>query len=194
MTEKIKKLNLGCGLDIRESNSNVHWINQDILSGKDVDVVHNLDKFPYPFKDNEFSEIYCSHVLEHVSDLIKTLSELKRISKNGAKIVIRVPHFSCGVSYRDPTHKRLFSYFTFDYFTPDCFYGLPQFKIVNRKLNFTRLAFTSLNKIFNPLININPAIYERFFCWILPTAEVLCTLEVSKSSSKLGIKSSRKIK
>jgi SAM-dependent methyltransferase len=179
--KKTKKLNLGCGLDVKKSTEKVNWINQDILSGPGIQVVHDLDKFPYPFKDNEFSEIYTSHVLEHVSDLIKTMSELKRICKHKAKIIIRVPHFSCGVSYRDPTHKRLFSYFTFDYFTPDCFYGLPQFKIIHRKLNFTRLAFTSLNKLFNPLININPAIYERFLCWTLPTAEVLCTLEVDKS-------------
>jgi len=179
--EKKKKLNLGCGLDIKESTDKIEWVNQDILSGKGIDIVHNLNKFPYPFKDNEFDEVYTSHVLEHVADLIKTLSELKRICKDKAKILIRVPHFSCGVSYRDPTHKRLFSYFTFDYFTDDCFYGLPKFKILHRKLNFTRLAFTKLNYLFNPIINITPAIYERFFCWILPTAEVLCTLQVEKS-------------
>ena len=139
-----------------------------------------MNKFPYPFKENTFEEVYVSHVLEHVDDLIRTMKELKRICKPGAKIIIRVPHFSCGVSYRDPTHKRLFSYFTFDYFTDECFYGLPKFKIIERKLNFTRLAFTSLNIFFNPLINLSPSIYERFFCWMLPCAEVLAKLEIVK--------------
>ncbi len=171
----MKKLNLGAGLDIKNG-----YINADIVKLRGIDVVHDFNKLPYPFKDNEFDEIYTSHVLEHLDDLIKIMGELKRICKNKARIVIRVPHFSCGVSYRDPTHKRLFSYFTFDYFTDECFYGLPKFKIVGRKLNFTRWAFPFLNKIFNPIININPAIYERFLCWILPCSEVLFELEVKK--------------
>ena|SRR3989344_3100222 len=185
---KQRALNLGCGLDIKSSTDKIEWVNLDVLKGQGINVVHNLDKFPYPFKDNEFSLIYTSHVLEHVSDLVKVMAELKRICKDKAKIIIRVPHFSCGVSYRDPTHKRLFSYFTFDYFTDDCFYGLPKFKILERKLNFTRLAFQFLNKIFNPIININQAIYERFLCWVLPTAEVLCTLEVEKTVNKNNLK------
>ena len=50
----------------------------------------------------------------------------------------------------------------------------------NRKLNFTRQAFTFLNYIFNPIINLSPLLYERFFCWILPCAEVIAELEVKK--------------
>ena len=171
----MKRLNLGSGNDIKKG-----YINLDVVKLKGVDFVHNLNKFPYPFKNNEFDEVYTSHVLEHLDDLNRVMRELKRICKKGARIIIRVPHFSCGVSYRDPTHKRLFSYFTFNYFTDECFYDLPKFKILNRRLNFTRLAFTSLNKIFNPIININPEIYERFFCWILPCAECLFELEVIK--------------
>ncbi len=171
----MKKLNMGCGLDIKKD-----YINLDSIGLKGVDIVHDLNKFSYPFKDNEFDEVYTSHVLEHLEDLTKVMKELKRICKKGAKIIIRVPHFSCGVSYRDPTHKRLFSYFTFNYFTDKCFYNLPKFKIINRKLNFTRWTFPFLNKVFNPIININPEIYERFFCWILPCSEVLFKLEVMK--------------
>ncbi len=171
----MRKLNLGCGKDIRKG-----YINLDIVKMKGVDVVHNLNKFPYPFKSNEFDEVYTSHVLEHLDNFIQVMEELKRICKPGARIIIRVPHFSCGVSYRDPTHQRLFSYFTFDYFTEDCFYDLPKFRIIKRRLNFTRGAFPSLNYLFNPVININPALYERFFCWIFPCAECLCMLEVIK--------------
>lgn len=171
----MRKLNFGCGTDIKEG-----YVNVDIVKLPGVDIAYNFNEFPYPFKDNWFDKIYTSHVLEHLDDLPKVMKELKRISKKGAKIVIRVPHFSCGVSYRDPTHKRLFSYFTFDYFTEECFYGLPKFKIIRRKLNFTRWAFPFLNKVFNPIININPAIYERFFCWILPCSECLFQLEVIK--------------
>ena len=173
-------LNLGAGLDIRKSNNNEKWVNLDNASISGIDINHDLDRFPYLFKDNEFDYMYCSHVLEHVADLEKTLKEISRISKKNAIIEIRVPHFSCGVSYSDPTHKRLFSYFTFDYFTDECFYTKIKFKILFRKLNFTRQNFTFLNYIFNPFINLSPLIYERFFCWIFPAAEVIIKIQPKK--------------
>ncbi|MBX4212391.1 class I SAM-dependent methyltransferase [Candidatus Pacearchaeota archaeon] len=172
---KSQKLNMGCGLDIRKG-----YVNLDSVKLKGVDVIHDLNRFPYPFKDSTFDEVYTSHVLEHVDDLIRVMKELKRICKNGAKIIVRVPHFSCGVSYRDPTHRRLFSYFTFDYFTDYSFYGLPHFKINRKSLNFTRWSFTFLNYLFNPIINLNQGIYERFFCWMIPCSEALFELEVIK--------------
>jgi len=173
-----KKLHIGCGRDIKKG-----YVNLDFLNQPGVDVVHDMNKLPWPFKDNTFDEVYGEHILEHV-DLISTMKEIHRICKKGALIKVRGPHFSCGVSYRDPTHKTLFSYFIFDYFSNEKDYykrterGL--FKIKKRRLNFTRFAFTPLNKIFNPLINLNPSIYERFFCWILPCSEVLFELEVLK--------------
>ena len=172
----MKKLNLGCGTDIREG-----YINLDFDKRPGVDIVCDIEKFPWPFEDNEFDCIYASHLLEHVEDIVKTMSEIKRISKDGAIITIRVPHFSCGVSYRDPTHKRFFSYHTFDYFTKECFYThMPIFEIFKRRLNFTRFSFIGLNHIFNPIINVNPTIYERFFCWVLPCSEALFKLKVVK--------------
>lgn len=172
----MNKLNLGCGKDIKEG-----YINLDCVKLPGVDMIHDINKFPWPLKDNTFDEVYCSHVLEHFEDFIKVMKEIKRVCKKDARIVIRVPHFSCGVSYRDPTHKRLFSYCTFDYFTENCFYkDMPQFDIIDRKLNFTRENFTFLNYFFNPIINLNPIIYERLFCWILPCSEALFKLGVKK--------------
>ena len=171
---------IGAGVDYYKPQKQEKVTYLDNVKLPHINVVHDLDRFPYPFKDNTFDKIICIHVLEHVNDLGRTLKELKRISKPGAIIKIAGPHFSCGVSYRDPTHRRFFSYFTFDYFTKDCFYAPVIFNIKSRRLNFTRQAFTSLNYIFNPIINISPLIYERFFCWMLPCAEVLCDLEVIK--------------
>jgi ubiquinone/menaquinone biosynthesis C-methylase UbiE len=41
----------------------------------------NLEKLP--FEDNEFDFVYCSHVLEHVTDPDKACSELMRVGKRG---------------------------------------------------------------------------------------------------------------
>jgi len=168
-------INIGAGEDIKDD-----CINVDSVELPGINVIHDLNVFPWPFEDNSFDKAYCSHVLEHVNDLTATMFEIKRICRPGASVLIRVPHFSCGVSYRDPTHKRLFSYFTWDYFTDECFYGLPKFKIISRKLNFTRQTATFLNYIINPIINISPALYERMWCWIFPCAEVIVELEVTK--------------
>ncbi|AJF62701.1 MAG: Methyltransferase type 11 [archaeon GW2011_AR20] len=175
----MKILDLGCGNKKYKSKDNV-VVGVDNVKLKNVDIAHDLNKFPYPFKKNEFDLIYTSHALEHLDNLDDVFQELIRITKPGGRILIRVPHFSCGVSYRDPTHKRLFSYFTFDYFTDECFYTKSKFKIIIRRLNFTRQNFTFLNYIFNPIINLSPLLYERFFCWILPCAEVIAELEVRK--------------
>jgi len=45
-----------------------------------------------PFKDNYFDYILARHVLEHVDDINKALSEIKRVTKSGAVIMIAVPH------------------------------------------------------------------------------------------------------
>ena len=169
------KLNLGAGLDIKEGH-----VNLDSVKLHGIDVIHDLNKFPYPFEDNTFDEVFASHVLEHVDDLSATMAELKRICRSGARIKVRGPHFSCGVSYRDPTHKRYFSYFTFDYFSDACFYAPVKFKIISRSYNFTRTKFIPLNPFVNPILNSFPIIYERLFCWIFPTAEVFFEMEVVK--------------
>lgn len=175
----MKKLNLGCGEDIRKGH-----INLDFDEHPGVDIIWDIEKLPWSFKDNEFDFVYASHILEHVEDLVKTMTEIKRICKNGAIVTIRLPHFSCGVSYRDPTHKRFLSYHTFDYFTKECFYKhMPTFEIVDRKLNFTRQAFVFLNYFFNPILNLFPTMYERFFCCIFPCSEVLFKLKVIKDEN-----------
>ena len=165
---KKMKLNLGCGKDIKKG-----YINLDFIELPGVDVVHDLNKYPWPFKNNEFDEIYASHVLEHLDNLPRAMEEIWRITKPNGRVIVRVPHFSCGINYQDPTHRRLFSYFTFDFFEN-------KFKILKRTLNFTRTKLTVLNKLINPFINLSPLIYERVFCWIFPCSEVLCELSPKK--------------
>lgn len=172
--ENYRKINLGCGKKIRKG-----YLNIDFIKAEGVDIVYDLNQYPWPFQDNTFDEVYASHFLEHLLDFKKTMEEIRRICRNKAKVIIRAPHFSCGVSFRDPTHKHFFSYFTFEYFEKKE-YGLPKFKIIKRRLNFTREALPFLNKFVNPVLNLNPALYERFSCWVFPCSEVLFTLEVKK--------------
>jgi len=174
----MKKLNLGCGKDIKSNKEG--WINLDEIKAPGVNIIHNLNKFPYPFKKNEFDYIFCSHILEHVKDLKKTFKELVRITKNNGIIKIRSPHFSSGVTYMDPSHKTFFSYFTFNFLFLYDNSGKKNFKIKKRNFNFTRTKFIFLNPIINPLLNLSPMMYERFFCWIFPTSEIIYEIIIKK--------------
>lgn len=181
----MKILDLGCGIHkLKPKHPDHKVIGVDKVKVEGVDVVHDLDIFPYPFKDSEFDMVYASHFLEHVKDLELTLKEIQRILKPKGILQGRVPHFSCGVTYRDPTHKRFFSYFSFEYFSDKCWYAPIKFNIVNISFNFTRTYKTFLNDWFNPLLNAFPTMYERFFCWILPTSEIKFILENKKNGNK----------
>jgi SAM-dependent methyltransferase len=50
-----------------------------------------LDIQNMPFKDNEFDMVICNHVLEHVKDDKKAMSEILRVLKKGGFALIHVP-------------------------------------------------------------------------------------------------------
>ena len=108
------KLNVGCGRDIRSD-----FVNLDVAPLPGVDVVHNLQSFPWPFKSNSFEAIHLLHVLEHLPDTIKTLEELHRVSRPGATILIRVPFWNSPDMLADPTHMRAFSERTLNFIDPN---------------------------------------------------------------------------
>ena len=73
----VKKLNIGCGKDIKKD-----YINLDKAKAPGVDVIHDIDQYPWPFEDNYFDEVYGRDVIEHVKDLFKAMMEIKRICKD----------------------------------------------------------------------------------------------------------------
>lgn len=128
------KLNIGCGKDIK-----IGYTNLDSVKLAGVDITHDLEKYPWPFKENTFEEVYCDNVLEHLSSIIKPMEEIWRISKNKAKIIIKVPIFPGIGAAADPTHKQFFTYTTFNYFRPEDglnYYSKARFKILKRKIIF----------------------------------------------------------
>lgn len=54
------------------------------------------------------------------------------------------------------------------------------FKIVKKKIVFTRVNFIFLNRIINPLINFIPRVYGGFFANIFPASIIVYILEVRK--------------
>jgi len=148
-----KRLNVGCGRDIKDG-----WVNLDRHSLPGVDVVHNIEDLPLPFADEEFDYVYCKDVLEHC-DYIPVLRDLHRILKIGGRIFIKVPHFTARNSFVDPTHRRCFSYKTFNFFLKDNSWGRDYYfdfhfeRISHNRIIFQKSLALPFNYLLEPLIN-----------------------------------------
>ena len=66
-----KILDVGCG-----QNKYSGAIGIDSNPRSHADVIHDLGVVPYPFADDEFDEVICRHVIEHVPDVMAVVSEL----------------------------------------------------------------------------------------------------------------------
>lgn len=170
------KLYIGCGKDIRKG-----YINLDCVKLPGVDVVHNLDKYPWPFKDNTFEEVYCVNVLEHLESIVKPMEEIWRISKNSARIIIKAPIFPGIGAAADPTHKQFFSFLTFNYFRPEDglnYYSKARFRIIKRKIIFHQYL-KPLTWFFN-LSEKMQKFYNTFLSFLIPAYTLYFELETIK--------------
>ena len=179
----MKCLDIGCG---KNKTSSCLGLDRVDLAG--VDIVHDLDVFPWPFPDNDIDAIYSNHYLEHVKDIVGTLAEIHRISKPGALIKLRVPHYASDNFNSDLTHKVRFGYRSFDHFASNGkvdydFYEEFKFEIVSRRIKFMGpdVRFDPLKVFgFEALVNAMPRIYERFFVYYFPSCELNFELKVLK--------------
>lgn len=109
--DNLKKLNFGCGNDIKKG-----YVNLDKSKTKGIDVVHDLDIYPWPFPSNYFDEVYGRDSIEHVRDLFLAMREIRRISRNGARVRLIVPYYhSSGAFY--PNHHYFFNIDGLKFFT-----------------------------------------------------------------------------
>lgn len=179
-------LDLGCG------QSKVPGaIGVDCVALPGVDVVHNLDSFPYPFAADSIDEIHAYHVLEHVPDVMTTMEELWRISKPGATVYIRVPHFSGKFAWRDPTHKRSFTSESFGYFGENgySYYTRARFQVVCVRLRYSmerknRWVARVFAKVMQSMLDWHPTFCERHLAYLVGGIdEIQATLQAIKPAA-----------
>lgn len=164
---KKRILDVGCGLKKIPGADGL-----DIVPLKSVDIVHDLNIFPYPIRTNTYDEIYCLHVLEHVDDMLRLMEEIYRVAKKGAFVHIRGPHASCSSTvWIDPTHKRGLTTRMFrDYFSVDgtwVFYTKSRFRVERIRLSY---VLTDSNSRI-------PKVVSGLFDWLAnrsQTAQELC--------------------
>ena len=174
------RLNVGSGTDKRSD-----FINMDYNSLYNPEVIHNMDSIPWPFEDNTFDEILIQHVIEHTHNPLLWVQEMWRISKPGAKIVIKCPHWSTHWAYGDLTHFSQFSSRSFSHFNLDeIYYNVPARFKVHTELHCLnprgRFWAKAINFFMNPLLNFSFSLTENALCKIFPVYENQYTLEVCK--------------
>lgn len=104
-------LDLGCGRIKTPGSVGLDW-NPDATA---ADVLADLNR-PLPFRDNTFDQVRAVHVVEHVEDIVRTLSEIHRVTRPGGELYLVTPHYSDYSSWCDPTHRwhlNSFSFFPF---------------------------------------------------------------------------------
>ena len=176
-----KALDVGCG-----SRKLPGAIGLDIVPSSAVDFVHNIAQTPWPFNDNEFDVVFMNHSLEHVVDVLDTLSEVHRISKNGARIVIQVPHFRCLDAYVDPTHRHFFTSRSLDYFIEGENYTkynyIPaRFKKLGFWYGWPHKSKNPLRQMIKNFTHRFPDFYDMYLSHLFPTECLTWELEVIKS-------------
>lgn len=123
MDKKLKaktgiRLDIGCG----NNKQGPDWVGIDYYQYGDVDIVWDLEKTPWPLKDESVLVATASHVLEHINPhkgvFIKVMDEIWRVLKPGGQLAFVVPYAGSPGFWQDPTHCNGISEATMYYFDP----------------------------------------------------------------------------
>jgi SAM-dependent methyltransferase len=145
-------LNLGAGNKLMAGA-----VNHDIIKHrKEIDVTHDLNVMPWPWKDDSFDLINACSVFEHLRvNLAEVMNECWRILRPGGTVRIKVPWCKSEMAFSDPTHYWQFSIRTFDFFDPDTrlgkdygFYGWRRWHIAQRaRLNKEKTSIVCVLRV-----------------------------------------------
>jgi len=114
IVNSMRILDVGCGI-----NKKAGAIGIDRNPASKADVLCDLDRFPYPFRDSSFDGLQAVHVIEHVADVIRSMEEFHRLVRAGGEVTIVTPHYTDFSSFCDPTHRWHLNSFSLRFFGED---------------------------------------------------------------------------
>jgi len=142
----VRTLNLGAGNKIiaGATNHDLHKYR------KEIDVAHDLNLLPWPWKDESFDKIAALSVFEHLEiDLVAVLNECHRLLRPSGVVAMKLPLWSAEQAHDDPTHRWYFTVRSLDQFCPETkrgkqygFYTPHKWRYVKRpKVNDAKTSF-----------------------------------------------------
>lgn len=115
---KVSLVDIGCG----GNKQGKDWFGIDYRKMSGVDLVQDLESFPWKVPSESFNTAVCSHVVEHIQPthgiFISFMNECWRILKPEGEIVIGCPYATSPGMFRDPTHVNFVNEETWSYFSP----------------------------------------------------------------------------
>ncbi len=112
------RLDIGCGGNKQAQD----WVGIDYRALPGVDIVHNLERFPWPIESNTVLTAVASHVVEHINPaggiFINFMDEVWRTLKPGCQFAIATPYAGSLGYFQDPTHINPCNEVTWSYFDP----------------------------------------------------------------------------
>ena len=110
------RLDIGCGENKQEG-----FVGMDKRALEGVDIVHDLEVFPYPLPDESCLCIVGSHIVEHIKPwlMIEFMDELWRIMKPLGQLALATPFGGSPGFWQDPTHCNGCNQATWQYFDSD---------------------------------------------------------------------------
>lgn len=148
-----------------------------------ADLLCDLNR-PLPFADNSFDEVRAVHVVEHLQDVLKAVSEFHRVTRPGGTLYLVTPHYSDFASWCDPRHRWHLNSFSFRYF--DRVQGerhwYTRAELHERRL---RIGFPWLWRLLGLAWLVNHAawfrrFWEMYLCFLVRGKQMEFTFEVVK--------------
>ncbi len=111
------KIDLGCG-----ANKQPGFLGIDNRKLPGVDIVHDVETFPWPLPDECAFLVMASHLVEHIEPhggvFLRFMDEVWRILKPGGQFMMAFPYAGSPGYWQDPTHCNGCNETTWAYFDP----------------------------------------------------------------------------
>ncbi len=110
------RLDVGCGIFKQKG-----FIGLDMMAHENVDIVHDIQEFPWPVPDDICSQVLMSHIWEHIEPKYRfgVMDELWRICRHDGQLLLNCPHAGSWLESAHPAHYMCPNEGTFQFFDPD---------------------------------------------------------------------------
>ncbi|MGD8499101.1 MAG: hypothetical protein PVJ86_00545 [Phycisphaerales bacterium] len=110
------KLDVGCGIFKQKG-----CVGIDIVKHPNVDIVHDIQKFPWPVPKDICTFILMSHIWEHIEPKYRfqLMDECWRICRHDGQLLIACPYAGSPLEAAHPAHYMCPNEATFQFFDPE---------------------------------------------------------------------------
>ncbi|WP_027721800.1 class I SAM-dependent methyltransferase [Maridesulfovibrio zosterae] len=139
-------LNAGSGKDFKDEYLNIDinsaWapdILLDLSAPINPEEIHKTRRFGnISLPEGHFEEIIANDVLEHVPDVICTMTNFLNLLHVGGRLIVQVPYDLSHGAWQDPTHVRAFNEMSFKYYTDWSWYcGWRDYRFFVKDLSYS---------------------------------------------------------